>query len=159
MTGRLFFGGVPTDRDVKALIALGVEPGMDLAYELVEKTIGVLRTEHRFGSVVTAWRRRVFREHRLRIRRQGGVFRFLTSEECLTQSTIDMHRVGKAIGRTTVYIDAVRTDDLDDEGLRRHALLRQNAHVVLNATREACKEIALPKPIGTTVSTLRLAKV
>lgn len=157
MAGRLFRGGVPTEPDVKALIALGVEPGAEVTYERVEQIIGAARTSPRFSSVVAAWRRRVFREYRLRIRRSGGTFRFLTAPECLTQSTIDLHRVGRAIGRSSVHIDAIHTADLDGDGLRRHALLRRASYAVLSATQDACKEIALPKPIGAAGSTLRLA--
>ncbi len=157
MAGKLFRGGVPTEPDVKALIALGVEPGAEVTYERVEQIIGAARTSPRFSSVVAAWRRRVFREYHLRIRRSGGTFRFLTAPECLTQSTIDLHRVGRAIGRSSVHIDAIHTADLDGDGLRRHALLRRASYAVLSATQDACKEIALPKPIGAAGSTLRLA--
>ena len=157
MAGRLFRGGVPTDPEVKALMALGAAPGDEVTYERVEQIIGAGRYDRRFDAVTSAWRRRVFREHRLRIKRSGGVFRFLTAAEGLTESAADMHRVGRAAGRCTVHVEAIDAGALDDVGLQRHALLRRNADALLNAAREANKAIALPKPISAAEPPLRLA--
>lgn len=156
MSSKLFRGGVPVAPEVNRLMALGTEPGLVISYEDAEQVIGVRREETRFLTVTQAWRKRVFREHRIRIKTEGGSFRFLTASESLALSVNDMHRVGRAVGRTVVRAEAIDHTALDDREMQRHALLRRNAAALLDAAQTACKDIVPPKPVRG--DTLRLAR-
>lgn len=59
-----FFGGVPTDIEVKQLAdKFGVpKTGQVVKYEEISAVIGCQRTDSRWQSVVTAWRKKLERE-------------------------------------------------------------------------------------------------
>jgi len=65
MKKQLFFGGVPTAPDVKKLDdTLGVpKEGDVIAWAVLEKIVACARSDYRFTSVVSSWRKKLEREH------------------------------------------------------------------------------------------------
>jgi len=81
--GNVFFGGVPTEPDVRKLVdRFGTpEPGI-IAHEDVEAVLGHGRLTSRYRTVVWVWRRRLFRQSNIDMIAEPGVgFRVLTSGE------------------------------------------------------------------------------
>ena len=70
----LFFGGIPTDEDVKKLeAAFGIpKEGADLPYAQVESVLHITRSENRWHSVTAAWRKKLWRTHNLKIACRSG---------------------------------------------------------------------------------------
>jgi len=62
----VFFGGLPTEPDVKTLEALfpsgELTPGKFISYESLEQAISVSQKTHRFKTVVRRWRVRLERD-------------------------------------------------------------------------------------------------
>ena len=63
----VFGGGVPTAPDVKRLIdEIGVPSEGDVVkYSVISKVIGTDRKAYRWGTVVSAWKKRLYKEHNL----------------------------------------------------------------------------------------------
>ena len=66
MTQKLYFGGVPTDPEVKRLAeAFGTpDPGL-IPYEQLEAVVDVTRETNRFRTILTRWRRRLLQEQNI----------------------------------------------------------------------------------------------
>lgn len=71
----LYRKGAPVELDVNRLDeAVGVPPaGTVIPHERIEQVIGISRSEHRYGSVVAAWRRRMLRDHNILLVGRPGV--------------------------------------------------------------------------------------
>lgn len=145
---KLFFGGVPTGPEVDRLMnAISLEAGARVSYEQVEKITGVRATEHRFRTVTSAWRKRVFREKALEIKAEGGFFVILTADEALTNGITSFHKVGRALGRASVKVSVINETELSSERASTKRLLQKEIGAVADAARRAAKEIAAPKPV------------
>jgi hypothetical protein len=59
--------GIPTDIDVHRLQeTIGVpQPGDTISYHQIDKVLGLDRSQHRWKTVVNAWRRKLDREHNI----------------------------------------------------------------------------------------------
>lgn len=59
--------GIPTKPDVEELLRVihHLKPGDRIEYEMIEKIIKKNRGTHRYGSVVSAWRRRLWIEQNI----------------------------------------------------------------------------------------------
>jgi hypothetical protein len=71
---KLFLGGVPTAPDIKAIEdAVGLPgEGALVSWEMLEKILNKNRGEHRFKTVVTAWRKKLMRDHNVLMVARGG---------------------------------------------------------------------------------------
>ena len=149
---KLLFGGVPTGPEVDRLMAgIAIEAGVRIPYEKVEELTGVRVNEHRFRTVTTAWRKRVFREKALEVKAEGGCFVILTPDEALTNGINSFHKVGRALGRTNVKVSVINETALSNERAATKRLLQREIGMVSDAARRAAKEIAAPKPVSTVV--------
>lgn len=152
---KLYFGGIPTRMDVDKLMALDLKAGDSISYQQVKQTIGVDHTENRFWSVTQAWRKRLFREHLLQVICEGGSFHVLTADEALGLGRRNVTRIQRFARRTAVAVEAIPVDELTGKNKDDYNLVRRAAHMMLDATRTAAKEIAPPSPPKKT--TLRVA--
>lgn len=156
MTSRIFRGGVPTGPDVQILIdAFDANPGDEISHVDVAIAIGVTVQSSRFLTVTTAWRKRLFRDRRLQVKSEGGVFRVLTPDECVSAAAESMNRIGRATGRTVVRIESVDQTGLSQAAQAQHTLLRRHSLALLESAQAACEGIAAPKPIE--ISSVRIA--
>ena len=66
----IFKGGIPTDVDVNKLVdRIGIpEPGTIVDYDEIKAAIGINRSENRWYSVTTAWRKKLRREYNLELK-------------------------------------------------------------------------------------------
>jgi len=102
MSKHMFFGGVPTAPDVKRIEdALGVpKEGTTIAWKHLEGIILCARTEYRFSSVVTAWRKKLEREHSvLMIAEAGTGLKAATPDERIDWSARKVKAGRRAIVR------------------------------------------------------------
>lgn len=71
----LYRKGAPVDLDVNRLQETIGTPqvGDVIPHERIEHAIGIRRTEHRYKSVLNAWRNRLMREHNLLLIGRPGI--------------------------------------------------------------------------------------
>jgi hypothetical protein len=118
----MFFGGVPTELEVKKLKQTYNElsPGQLITYEEVSELIGVEYGSHRFRTVTNRWRKEVESETNIIIGCDAGVgFKVLVEPEKVDLSAQKTRTAGRAARRA--YVVAARTDvaGLDQEDRRR----------------------------------------
>lgn len=147
---KIFLGGVPTGPDVDRLLKeIEARPGVEVSYETVERLIGAKRTDNRFRSVTNSWRKRIFREKALEIKAEGGRFLILTPDEALSSGISAFHKVGRALGRTSVRVAVINEAELAPARAETKRLMQREIDAVTDATRRAVKAIAAPKPVST----------
>lgn len=81
--GFVRFGGIPTDVDVRALHdTFGVPTeGQRIPYEDIAGVIGVEPRSNRWMTVVTAWRKRLIREHNVYLLARDGALIGMAPEQ------------------------------------------------------------------------------
>jgi hypothetical protein len=156
MTGKLFFGGVPTGMDVAKLMELELSPGVDISYEKVTEIIGEKAGTSRFRTVTNAWRKRLFRERLLQSSAEGGAFHFLTADAAHDKGRKGIVHVGRISSRLRRDVEAVDLMALTGERQAKHHLLRREIEAVNQTIHNSAKALALPTPVAG--SSLRLAK-
>lgn len=146
---KLFFGGVPTEPDVKKLIdAYGVpQPGM-IPYADVAAVIGLDPKSTRWRSVTDAWRFRLRRENNIEVRAIPGMgFKVLTEQERIPDTYVALRqtaRVAREANRRAVSIDSARLNDVDRT--KRDHLCRATAMVATSTSTEVGSIAAALKP-------------
>ena len=87
--GNLYFGGVPTELEVKALREAfpAMEVGQEITTEEVEKIIDVKKGESRYYTVTVRWRKEVERKDGLVIGQTPEGFRVLDDADKTNLST------------------------------------------------------------------------
>jgi hypothetical protein len=110
--GRVWFGGLPTDVDVKKIEeAVEVEVGHLVAYERLEEILGLTRHEGRFRSVVGAWRSKLRRERNILTRGNGdGV---LVCDQGQRVDLVDDKTARALRAVRSAHVDAARTERVD----------------------------------------------
>lgn len=157
MSGKLFLGGIPTRPDVQRLMeAFKTEPGTVIDYADVEVILGITRDQARFRTVTDAWRAQLQREFARQTIAEGGTFRVLTPEQQVSHGVKRMTMHGRAIRKTVIGTERIEVSKLTGDALRTHTLLRRHGAALFNAAKEACREIAVSKPVSG--ATLRLAR-
>jgi hypothetical protein len=138
--------------DVEKLMKeLPTESGSSVTYEEVEAVLGIRVTENRFRTVTGAWRKKLFRDKNLQTAAEGGAFHFLTANQAFDTGVKSLHKIGKAAGRLHVRAGTINTNDLTTERKEKHRLLVRETQAVIEATRNAAKQIAGPKPVQSNV--------
>ena len=147
MSSKVFYGGVPTDADIRLLETIDTYPGADIPYETVETLIRVTRKNSRFWTVTNRWRKKLFRERHYQVVAKGGVFHVQVGGESVSTAVSDLKRSGRIAGRAVVKIEAVREEELTPEELQFHARLRRNGHILLDVFSKVQKDIASPPKV------------
>jgi hypothetical protein len=148
----VFFGGVPTKREVDLLLErVDASPGNAVSYSDVARLIEVKANTSRFRTVTNVWRRRLFREQMIQTAAYGGAFRFLSADEAHDTGLRDMHRVGRSTGRLRTRIEAVPIAELSEQRRDKHNLLRREVMAVQEALQKSAKVLSGPKPVSSVV--------
>lgn len=145
-----FFGGVPTAPDVQKLIdQLGVpEVGTLIAYDTLAGVIRSHPDSSRFISVITAWRKRLDREHNVimdAVPNKG--YKILDPKGRVAQSSNRLKSGMRKVRRAADV--ALRTDAAtltDDEKRARDCVINVGSQTQLAAATESRKlRFALPE--------------
>jgi hypothetical protein len=119
---RLGFGGIPTEMDVRKLIDhFGVvDVGMLIPYEEVSRILGGLPyRSSRFGTIMAAWSRRLWKEHRrFVVRFQGEGMKVLTADERLVRTEGGIRSHIRGLGRDYRHISEIESAELTTDMLR-----------------------------------------
>ena len=147
---KVFLGGLPTGPDVKRLIEqLGeINPGRVITYDETCVVVGVKRDSHRLRSLVTAWRRRLYREMNYVFEAVPGQgLRRVTEEERSKGNALHFRRRVRGIRRDTADQALVDTSALSPKELRAHDHRRRVQEAATDALSRAVKEIASPPAV------------
>lgn len=157
MSGKLFFGGVPTGPNVDALMKLDCTLGTSISYEDISAIILTDPKSHRFLTVTNAYRKRLFRERLIQTKAEGGAIHFLTADQADTRGRDNVTRIGRKSRRTAIEVDSITPAELSsDERRASHMLLKRETMAIFDAVQKSAKALAVPRPVSG--SGLRLAK-
>ena len=159
MMAKMFIGGVSTKPEVDRLMSsIEAEPGTQVPYDTVEELTGTSREEHRFRTIMTAWRKRLYREKYIEVSLFDGAVNFLTPDAAFEKHRGEFHRVGRKTGRIVGRTRAINTESLSsDEKRQQHRLFSRVALEVREQFSKGAKELAGPKPVSN-VAPLRIQK-
>lgn len=129
---KLFFGGVPTDIDVRALRDAfpdsGLKVGQIIPYEEVEKAIKVRKESHRFKTVTNRWRHLVEKDSGLVIGAEAGKgFCVLDNSGKLGLSCQKVRTSVRAARRAIHVAGYVERKELNEEERARYDLMASKA--------------------------------
>lgn len=143
-----FKRGIPTKLDVEKLIKRFGVPivGSVIEYADIEKELGTHRRSHRFGSVVTAWRKRLDRENNLVLagNRMGG-FEVLTAKRRVSYSSAGFKIGMKKVLRSADIACRTNVDELDAGERRVVDHIVQTSGLLQSVAHSAAKELGKPK--------------
>lgn len=122
MDGKLYFGGMSTDIELKALMdAYGeAETGTLIPHEDLESLVGSERNTNRFRTVVARWKRTMFAKCNLEVAarpREGYVV--LTPSERVQKASDDTKRIQTGLRRVHYRFAAVPREQLSQQDARR----------------------------------------
>lgn len=129
-----FFGGIPTDVDVRALREAfpNIQVGDEISYDDVAAIIGAKPRTNRFRTVVDAWRRDLFRKDNVELITIVGVgLRCASAEERVNLGFKKVRRGIVHQVRAAQRAQFVRTDD---------AVLINKQHAMMRLATLASKE-------------------
>lgn len=122
MDGKLYFGGMSTDIELKKLMdAYGeAEPGTLITHNQIADLIGAQYGTSRYGTVVSRWRRTMLAKNNIEVaarRREGYVVS--TASERVQNASNAFKRIGDGLRRIHYRFAAVPRQDLSSEDARR----------------------------------------
>jgi len=140
----LYFGGIPTDPEVRKLAErFGVpEPGL-LSHASIETTIGQKRDSSRYHTIVHAWRSKLLREHNVGTAAEPGEgIRILTEPERVEESRRQLGLSARQVVRTHRWALMIDVSKLDDVALRKHDHVLRASAAAAGAMAGTVKELA-----------------
>jgi len=143
MNGKVFFGGLPTEMDVKKLLDRFGSPGPGLIpYEELEAVLGISWRTGRFRLIVKNWRRAMFREMNIdtAISPSAGV-QVLQEWERVHVSHKDLKRSIRCARRSYVRVSAVRVDKLNEQQRTVHDHVVRHTQAVFLASTTHEKDL------------------
>lgn len=150
---QLYFGGVPTEPDVKRILDKWGVPteGQTIGYDDIEALIHTPRTAHRFRTVTHAWRSQLLRAHNVRMLCVDGVgFCAGTPEQRLNEVVDRSAHVRLHLSRTVQLgrmIDGERLPDPQRKALQHHVMANA-AHVLAMQTDRKRIKAGLPPSVS-----------
>lgn len=152
---KVYFGGIPTEPDVRKLMDhFGVpQPGL-IAHEVLEQLVGHEHTSSRYVTVVGAWRKKLLREFNVASKAEpGDGIKILTEPERVEESRRRLGQSARQAARDhrwALMIDASKLDDVArkklDHTLRATAAVATAAAVNIKELATALKAPAqLPR--------------
>lgn len=144
-----FFGGLPTDIDVKRLLEAfpNIEPGGEVGYDDVAKVIGVDVGTNRFRTVTNAWRRRLLRTGNVAIDAvPGRGFRRLTELERSERDRGGWRRDQVRAARKVRDLALTDTTSFDEREKKSHDHARRVLQAHVEHTTSTVRELAPPAP-------------
>lgn len=112
-----FFGGIPTEMDVRTLIEqFGVpKAGTSITYDEVASAINQKIKSHRYGTVTNAWRRKLFREHNVIFRAREGKFTVMDPGQRVFHGGERLRRGAREFRKANVIVTSTDRAKLTDE--------------------------------------------
>jgi hypothetical protein len=103
---KVYFAGLPTELDVRALWErYGVPPeGVAMPYDEVAAVIKTPVGGHRFKTVTGAWRRRLKRDHDIYLKAEGGAFTMRTPSDRVSLGALKVRTGARAFGAAVKVI-------------------------------------------------------
>lgn len=148
MSDNVFFGGVPTDPEVRQLREAypesEMEPGHVIPYDDVAKVINTGKATNRFRSVTTRWRNIVERETgRIVIGTEAGVgFKVLDNSQKIDLGHSKLASAVKSSRRAYLLTARVETRGLSQEERDRLLVLqRRSASLIATAQIKSTAEL------------------
>lgn len=147
--GKLYFGGLPIAPELERLKRAfpTVSRGDVIPYERIAGVLGLKWTERRFRTVVTAWRKALFRDLSLDTMAAGGAVRVLLPMQQEGESRRDIRFSVRKLRRGVVRVEAIETQTLTEDELARVEHTRRLSEVMLSAAAKGARELARVKPI------------
>jgi hypothetical protein len=148
-TENLFFGGVPTEPDVRALRDAFPDSKMAhgdlITHAQVEATIGTSRASSRYRTVTTRWRKAVERETgRVILGPEKGVgFRVLDNTQKIDLGYLKFTSAVRSARRAHVITARLDAGATEDDKARALQLQRRTAAVIASAQIRSASD--LPK--------------
>jgi hypothetical protein len=122
----LYFGGVPTDPDVKRIRDQWPDANLQLAQEIpceeVAAAFGERVGSNRFVTVTNAWRKHVERNCQLLIRKRAGNFVILDNAGVVNHNDSKIRGAMRQVRRVAVRSTYVDRKKLGEDDLKRHDL-------------------------------------
>lgn len=143
---KLVVGGMPTEPDVKRLIEAFPSPkiGEIITHQQIVSVIGAAPGSTRYRTVVTAWRRQLFRQHNIDTKAVPGIgIAFLTASERVTESIRGYSAHVRGIRRDVRRIRSVRAEELTDQQQRATEHATRHMEATLSQARTDSKAIAV----------------
>lgn len=150
MTGKLFFGGVPTDADVKALREAypdgSLTDGREISHEEIERLIEVRRNTSRYRAVTNRWRKLVENDTgRIVIVALRGVgFRVAPNGTKVSLSEDQLRQAGRKARRASILTARVDVSGLSEEERSRLLHVQRLSASILASAQLKSKENNLP---------------
>jgi hypothetical protein len=141
---KVFFSGVPTKPDVDKLLAKwpDINPGLVIEYSDIEKTIACNRKSHRYATVVTKWRKALYRDRNLVLEPlKGEAFEVLAPNGRIDYAHEQFKSGLRKTSKAAHIVSTTDQSQLDDsrKGVAE-AVSRMHAMFALNAANP-------PKPV------------
>jgi len=147
--GALFFGGVPTEPDVRALVEkYGVpEEGTKIPYAEVAELIRTQPWSSRFCTVTARWRNGLLKDHNVKIGAVAGCFNVLTPDERISMSINEFRSGVRSIERSVRLNETTDRDRLSPEMRAESDHVKRCAGAIRLATLTEAKKyrVALPE--------------
>lgn len=138
---------MPTDYEVRILMALNVQAGDYVSYSKVTEVTGIEYNNRRFTTVISSWAKKLLREHHLEIKRAGGKdggINIMTADERVDEGVGRTRKIAKAAARNSLKVELINGAEVSDEKKPRHLLLRRHAAALRDAAGEAFRSIVPP---------------
>lgn len=153
MDSKMFFGGVPTNADVKKLRdaypAEKLVKGTLILYQDVEKVLNLSRKSDRFRTVTNRWRREIERETRSVVigTKPGEGFTVLSEHEKVGLSTSKLQSSVRHARRSLIVTTRVDVKDLSEDDRTRLTSTQQRVGALL-AVSQIRRDSDLPNLLG-----------
>lgn len=144
---KLFLGGIPTDIDVRKLIDAFGKPeiGAEVTHEQIEEVLGIGRDTNRYRGVTLAWRKKLERDHNIRMGSAAGVgYRSLSPSERISAAIVGTQQGARKQLRAIRSSDRVVTDDPVLQ--KKQELLHRYGIAIASEANSTMKQIEPPKP-------------
>lgn len=146
--GKAYFGGMPTDLDVRKLIEAfpALIEGARITHEEIEAVISVGRHSNRYRAITIAWRSKLLRDSNLEIGAVSGVgFEVRTSEGRMSSSIKGFQSGTKKQLRSVKRALLVKTED---PLLRqKQDLMQRFGAAIASQAGSLMKDIETPKAV------------
>lgn len=143
-------GGRPCDPQVRTLmesIGNALQPGMDVLHEQIEGAIGEKRASNRYKTLVSVWRKRLFREKGLHTTALNGVgFHVCKGDERIEDARRDMKRSARVLASGVVKAEMSPLEELSESGRRQREYMITHVAARVQALRRDRTEMVLVLP-------------
>jgi len=148
----LFFGGVPTDGDIRLLEnEYGIpEIGKIIPYEEVAAVIKYDKDSSRFKTVTQRWRKKIERDHNVIIGTERGIGFVALDNASRVDLGSDKFKYGmKSVRRANKVVSSTDHSDLTDDQVQVAHHVRHVTAALVGAARMESKKLRaqLPMPV------------